>query len=376
IPDNFYSLVSERQQQREQTTQTKRKESVPVSENIPKTTILYYDDWKTEQFSSIVVEVVREPESRKQYVILDKTAFYPTSGGQQNDHGTLDGYAVLDCIKQGKHVLHVLDDNEYFEKKKLSGEQVTGLINMKRRKLLTQHHTSTHIINGAAKEVLGSHVWQAGAAKSESKGRLDITHFDALSQDELMKIEEKANEIIKQEIPITKTVLPRDEAEKRYGFRLYQGGAVPGQEVRVVDIPGFDVEACGGTHLNNTAEAEMIRILKSTKVQDGIVRIEFTAGDAAKEEDEKSGNLVSEASELLDCEEDQLPARAQELFTKWKKAKKKKLPLEEFELSATETTDGDPLAETAAILKTQPEHIVKTIKKFKDQLEKFKQKVS
>ncbi|MGM5481609.1 MAG: alanine--tRNA ligase [Nanobdellota archaeon] len=376
IPDNFYSLVSERQQQREQTTQTKRKDTLPVSEDISKTTILYYDDWKTEQFSSKVLEVVREPENKKQYVVLEKTAFYPTSGGQQHDHGTLDDHKVLDCIKQGKHVLHVLEDNEYFKQKKESGEHVTGLINMKRRKLLTQHHTSTHIINGAAKNVLGSHVWQAGAAKSESKARLDITHFDALSQEELQKIEEKANHIIKQEIPITKTVMPRDEAESRYGFRLYQGGAVPGQEIRVVDIPGFDVEACGGTHLNNTAEAEMIRILKSTKVQDGIVRIEFTAGDAAKKEDEKSGDLVSEASKLLDCEEKQLPARAQELFTKWKKAKKKKLSLEDFKLTASETTDGDPLTETAQFLKTQPEHIVKTIKKFKDQLEKFKQKVS
>ncbi|MGM5480638.1 MAG: alanine--tRNA ligase [Nanobdellota archaeon] len=375
FPDNFYSLVAEHQEKREQKTQTKRKETLPISPDVIPTKILYYDDWTITGFESTIAEVIASPETNKQYVILEQTAFYPTSGGQEKDHGTLDSYTVLDCFKQGKYILHVLEHNEHFLTKKSKQQPVVGTISFERRKQLTQHHTATHIINGASRKLLGNHVWQAGAGKSEQKARLDITHFEALTDKQVKEIEELSNDIIKQDVSVTKTILPRDEAEAKYGFRLYQGGAVPGQEIRVVDIDGFDTQACGGTHLNSTGEAEHITILKTTKIQDGIIRIEFTAGTAAKKIEEQENDLLSTACSLLDCTPKQLPARAKELFKKWKKAKKKKLPLEDFALSATDTTDGNPLEETAEILKTQPEHVVKTITKFKKQLEKFKQKL-
>ncbi len=146
---------------------------------------------------------------------------------------------------------------------------------------LAQHHTVTHIINGIAKKVLGNHIWQAGAEKTEEKGRLDITHYESLTPEQLEQIEAGANQVIADAIPVESMILPKDEAERRFGFRLYQGGAIPGDQLRVLKVGDIDTEACGGTHLNNTSEAIRIIILGTKKIQDGIIRIEYVAGKRA-----------------------------------------------------------------------------------------------
>jgi len=245
---------------------------------------------------------------------------------------------------------------------------------------LTHHHTATHIINAAARKILGPHINQAGAKKTVEKAHLDITHYQSITNDELEKIESLANKIVKDKIQINSSFMPRNEAEKKYGMGIYQGGAVPGKEIRIVEIKGLDVEACGGTHLKNTSEVGKIRILKSTKIQDGVVRIEFVAGERAKHEIDKKKGVLDELSKILNVNESQIPARADELFTKWKKAKKalkkeKQISKHDFELKSTEKFQGDILAKTAEVLKTQPEHLVKTVKRFMDELESFKKKI-
>lgn len=381
VPDNFYALVAEKHEASEAKTATKKANKLPVDESLPKTEVLYFNDWKIVEFEAKVIQVLNGTNETNKYLIFDKTAFYPTSGGQLHDlgivskiggcnDGSCSSFPLIDCIKQTKYILHLVEGTKI-----KVGDVVKGEINMVRRKQLTQHHTATHLISGSAKAILGNHVWQAGASKTLEKGRLDITHYDALTDEQMRQIEDKANQMIKKDLSVTKKLLPRDEAEKLYGFRLYQGGAVPGQEIRVVAVDDFDIEACGGTHLNHTGEIEIIKLLKSTKVQDGIVRIEFTAGEAAKAQSGKIDDLLDEAGNLLDCANPLIPGRCEELFNKWKKAKKKKLPLEEFELVSKTVFEGDALVEAAKILKTQPEHVVKTIKKFLDQLNGFKDKL-
>ncbi len=170
-------------------------------------------------------------------------------------------------------------------------------------------------------------------------------------------------------------MLPRNVAEERYGFGIYQGGAIPGKNLRIVEIKGFDVEACGGTHLHLTGEAKIIKILKTSKIQDGVVRIEFAAGNAAAEELEKEAEILQEAARLLGCHINEVPGRAKELFNKWKRAVKKKKAncSDDFTLTSHETSENSEpliLKEAALILKTQPEHIAKTIKRFKEDLER------
>ena len=127
--------------------------------------------------------------------------------------------------------------------------------------------------------------------------------------------------------------------------------------------------------MNNTGEAGKIKILKASKIKDGIVRISFAAGMAAKKVTEQQHDVVNKAAALLKCDVSQVPARAEELFNVWKKARKlakKKEPIPDLELSSTEEFKGDVLARTAEILKTQPEYIVKTIERFISEVEKFK----
>ena len=253
------------------------------------------------------------------------------------------------------------------------GEEIEGILDFDRRKQLAQHHSAAHIVNAAAKRVLGNHINQAGAKKTEEKAHLDITHYQSVTQDEQQAIEDQANKIVEEKLPIYKTFMPRRKAEDKYGMRLYQGGAVPGKEIRVVEIPEVDVEACGGTHLNNTSEVGTIRIIKTTKVQDGIVRIVFTAGKATENLSSQEGEVLDKVAKLLNCDADQVPARVEELFSLWKKIVKKKKDIE-FMLESKERFEGDALVKSCEMLKTQPEHLINTIKRFLKEIEEVEAK--
>ncbi len=369
VPENFYALIAERHERAEAKTQTRRVERLPL-DGVPKTAVLYYDAWDYVDFEAPVVKVLDGT-----LVILERTAFYPTSGGQEHDEGTLAGIEVIDVFKQDGVIIHELAEKVAWK----PGTMVTGRIDVERREQLAQHHTAAHIINGAARIVLGNHVWQAGAAKTLEKGRLDITHYDALTDEEVRRIEEEANRIVQLNLPLQKEVEAKSLAEAEHGFRLYQGGAVPGKEIRVVSIPGFDTEACGGTHLNMTGEAGSIRILRSTKVQDGVIRIEYVAGDAARKlVAERQGGLDAVKEYLKVNDERLIPAAAERVFATWKQARKlakKKEPVDwrSLESAMLEPYTGpNPVAEAAKRLQTQPEHLLNTLAKFAKEIEGLK----
>lgn len=318
IPPDFYIRIAELHEKQEQKAQTKKFREFDLR-NIPETEILYYDNYKLTRFKARVLKIFDN-----KYVVLDKTAFYPTSGGQINDTGVMSTSTnqrfvskVVDVFKQGKVILHRVENINFKE-----GDIVECEIDFERRLQLTQHHTATHIINGVARELLGNHVWQAGAEKTLEKARLDITHYKALTKEELEEIERKANEVIQSDIKVESMLLKRDEAEKKYGFRLYQGGAVPGKELRVVKIGELDVEACGGTHLHSTGEAHIIKIINATKIQDAVVRIEFAAGKAALNYIRKQEELLRKSAEILSITPEQLPFTVKRFFEEWKKLRK------------------------------------------------------
>jgi alanyl-tRNA synthetase len=366
MPDNFYGKVSELHDSKTQVHATKKDFSLDLND-IPETVANYYDDYKINEFEAKVLKVIDNK------VILDKTLFYPTSGGQLHDIGTINDVEVLDVFKQGAIIVHVLN-----EKSNLSvGDTVKGNIDLKRRTQLSQHHTAAHIVNRAAQNVLGTHVNQAGAKKTLKKAHLDVTHYQAVSEIELRKIEKEANEIIKKNIKINKKFYPRRAAEDKFGMEIYQGGAVPGKKVRIIEIPGIDIEACGGTHLNSTGETELIKMEKSSKIQDGIVRLTFTAGTAAKQSVGSLDNVLGDVSKLLNVEKKQIPARVEEIFKLWKKCKKAKkkekiLTDEEFKLLSTDNFEGDILAEVGKLLRTQPSDVIKTLNRFLRDIEDYK----
>jgi len=272
VPDDFYIQVG-KMHEKPVEEKEEEKTAVTIPAGIPPTILGYYDDSETRKFTAKVLAVYES------YMIFDKTYFYPEGGGQETDLGTINDMPVAFVQKVGNVVVHEVRGDISGIK---PGMTVQCVIDSPRRNQLAIHHTATHIINGAARSILGSHVWQTGAHKSVKGARLDITHYSSLSEDELKSIEALANKIVFEHRPVDIKNMERVAAESTYGFRLYQGGVVPGGEIRVVSIKDWDIEACGGIHLSNTKEAGPIKITGSKRIQDGVVRLEFAAGPAAE----------------------------------------------------------------------------------------------
>ena len=290
IPSSFYSKLSDLHQSKKQKEQV----NLPL-EGVADTELLFYED-DPREFDAKVLK------SFENFVILDRTAFYARGGGQEPDHGKIAGQEIVDITKHGNIVVHEIKGNVPKE-----GDTVSCVVDAKRRDGITKNHTSTHIINTSARSVLGSWVWQHSAFKEEDHARLDITHHSALTDEDVKKIEDAANSIIKKSIPVKIENFDRGTAEQKYGFRIYQGGVVPVKSVRIVSIGDLDIEACGGTHVANTSDVEQIKITRTKRIQDGVVRIEFVSGDSAKEfvkkkqqdseDKEKEGKLKEQEKE-------------------------------------------------------------------------------
>jgi alanyl-tRNA synthetase len=296
IPKNFESMVAELHSHEEKIEETHEEKS-----NLPKTEQLYYIDHYTKEFDAKVLW------KNNNKIILDKTAFYPEGGGQPADTGFLinngNKLMVQNVVKEGEAIIHIVDGDLKL------GDKIHGIIDWENRYILMKHHTGTHLVNSALRNLLGEHIWQAGSQLGLNEARFDFSHYKTISEQEKKKIEELANEFIKKAVSAEKKVMDRNSAEKTHGFRLYQGGVPPGNSIRVLNIPGIDVEACGGTHLNNTKEVEKIRIIKTERIQDGVNRIIFAAGKMADvhlaEEKQLYEKIVKQLNSAYKIKEDE-----------------------------------------------------------------------
>ena len=322
-PEDFYEQV----QARHITRKVEEPRQKFDTDRVPPTRLLYYDDSAGFDFRARVLRVFQGG-----YVVLNQTVFYPRGGGQEPDRGTIGEAKVVDVEKYGDVVIHRVEG-----KAPRAGTAVRCQVDTRRRRRITQIHTATHIINGSSRQVLGPWVWQHSAFKEEDYGRIDITHFAHLTEGEVQKIEDAANEVVRKNLKVTNTFMPRQEAEEKYGFRLYQGGVVPGRLVRVVDIGGWDIEACGGTHSSTTGEVGLVKIVKVERVQDGVERLEFVAGEAAIEYMHKMDSELRELTEVLGTQRENLPRVAKGVLDELEAARAREKSLGEavVELSST-----------------------------------------
>ena len=293
---------------------------------LPETVPLYYGDVQQRSFDASVLASIPlidgvGPESATHAIVLSETCFYPEGGGQEGDYGSLttDGTSrqVLDTQKQGGLILHLCDGP--FD----VGDLIHGSIDWKRRKQLMDHHTAVHIVGGAARRILGPHIYQAGANKSTELARLDITHYRRLTREDLDAIEILANEVLGQVSRTEKTILARHEADKKHGFDLYQGGAPKGNEIRVLRIADHDVQACGGTHHDEPGQIGSIRIVRSTAVQDGVERLHIVAGESALRFAREQDEILRETSKTFAVSTEDLPKIAERFFNEWKEQRKR-----------------------------------------------------
>ena len=177
---------------------------------------------------------------------------------------------------------------------------------------------------------------------------MDITHHSALTDKEVSGIEQAANSIVQKNIPVKIENFDRGTAEQKYGFRIYQGGVVPVKSVRIVSIGDLDIEACGGTHVKETSEIKQIKITKTKRIQDGVVRIEFVSGDGAKEFVKKR-ELDSENKEI----EQKLKEQVKEKRIEKRQQVKERIPI--IAKSLSECKNGISTIEDITIEITESE---------------------
>ena len=276
---------------------------VEFGKDVPATEFVGYDH---SECDAKIVAIVADEELREEVaagaeavVVLDQSPFYAEMGGQVADHGTItaDGvvFTVADVQKNkgGKFmhygrlaqgVLHV-------------GDTVHAAIDMERRKAIQRAHSTTHLLDAALKKVLGDHVHQAGSLVEPDRLRFDFTHFEAISPEELRQVEELVNDAVLEGYPVVTEVLPIEEAKKKGAVAMF--GEKYGETVRVVEMSGFSVEFCGGTHVDNTAKAGPFRIKSESSVASGVRRIEATCGKLSLKAMESSQGVLSRAAQFL-----------------------------------------------------------------------------
>ena len=331
VPVGFAAEMAARHaEQARVLAKSKSESSSSIFNTYSPTERIYYEDTSQVQFDANLVGCLPVPESinigteaigvATHAIILDRTLFYPEGGGQLADQGLISSNGksvrVIDTQLSNEVVLHLTDGP-------LSEGSVQGELDWKRRKQLMDHHTAVHIVGGAARDVLGRHVWQAGSNKGARYARLDVTHHSRLDRNDLDAIEDLANSVVASSPIVEKMVLPRAEADARFGFELYQGGPPKHSEIRVIKIGEFDVQACGGTHHDDAGMVDYIRVIRSTLVQDGVERLHILAGSAAREHAKSQEDLLTGAADVLGVQPEDLPSAVTRFFSEWKDQKKR-----------------------------------------------------
>ena len=262
-----------------------------------------------------LLEAVSTDDGAKEgvLVVLDRTPFYAESGGQVADTGTIvtasgarlevkavkktpKGYFVHTCtLTEGTAIV---------------GETATASVSKGRRRAIARNHTSAHLLQKALREVLGSHVHQAGSYEDDERVRFDFTHFSAVTPEELALVEHIVNQKIFEALDVTVQNMPLAEAKKMGAMALF--GEKYGEIVRVVDINGWSTEFCGGTHVSNTAQLGCFKILSESSVAAGVRRIEGTTGfGVLRLLDERTEMLHKVAGSLKVNNLKDLPLRAE-----------------------------------------------------------------
>ena len=248
-------------------------------------------------------------DGQKGTVFVKETPFYATSGGQEADTGiirTPEGeFKVEDTIKLlGGKIGHV---GQVVKGMVKTGDKAELAVDARKRSLSARNHSATHLLQKALRTVLGTHVEQAGSSVNEDRLRFDFTHFSAMSQDELKQVEEIVNEHIAEALPVDIQNMPIEEARKTGAQALF--GEKYGDIVRVVNIGGFSIEFCGGTHVKNTSEIMAFKIISETGVAAGVRRIEALTSQGLLDYYDALERKMNEAARLLKASPDNLPEK-------------------------------------------------------------------
>ncbi|MGQ9608746.1 MAG: alanine--tRNA ligase [bacterium] len=262
-------------------------------------------------------------------IVLDKTPFYGEVGGQIGDTGIIYNddvkIQVLDSIRPIPdiiaHKCKIITGNISPE------DSVIASVDAERRQKIAVNHTATHILHSALREVLGSHVAQAGSLVAEDRLRFDFTHYQAVSKDDLKKIESLVNQHIRENTPVSITETTIQEAKERGATALF--GEKYGEIVRVVQLDGYSMELCGGTHIKATGEIGEFKILSESSIAAGVRRIEAITGELAYLYERQMEEQIMRIADMLRIKPTEVADRVELLIQQNKELEKKILRLQQ-----------------------------------------------
>jgi alanyl-tRNA synthetase len=293
---------------------------------VKETKFLGYEDYSVK--SKILKIIKQNAESKKvskgdeALIILDKTPFYPESGGQVADTGEFvkgkNIFDVLDTKKAGKAILHIGKVKSGSFKK---SDFVEAGINIERRLSIARNHSATHLLQAALRKVLGAHVQQQGSLVAEDRLRFDFTHFKDVNQEELNRIEEVVNGYIISNYKLSTKQAALAQAKKEGALAFfaekYEG------KVRVVSVGEFSKELCGGTHLDSTGQIGLFKIVQEGSVASGIRRIEAVTGAFAYKAVKEEESVIADISSALGVPQDNIAEELRKRLARVKELEKK-----------------------------------------------------
>lgn len=267
-------------------------------------------------------------KGHKGIIVSDKTSFYAEGGGQVADTGfiiTDDAKAKVYNVQKKKDViLHYVE----VEEGKLESCNALFKVNKQRRLDITRNHTATHLLDQALRNLLSDEVKQAGSLVDEYKLRFDFTYPNALTKDEIKKIEDEVNEKIREQLPVKKEIMSYKESEKLGAIGLFEDKYK--DMVRVVSVSDYSKELCGGCHVNNSSEILMFKIIQESSAASGIRRIEAITGKKVYEYLNKNIELINSISDELKTNPKNILSRAKSLNEEIKQLKDDIQKLKEF----------------------------------------------
>jgi alanyl-tRNA synthetase len=276
-----------------------------------------YEDFETESKILLITDDGKG-------VVLDRTPFYAEAGGQITDTGTISNenfeFEVAQVVRQGEHILH-LGEVKKGEIWSQLNKKVIAIVDLERRKSIMRNHTATHLLHKALRETLGEHVHQSGSLVEPERFRFDFTHFKALTEDELEKIEYKVNQKIWENLEVKTFNTTLDEAKKLGAMALF--GEKYEDTVRVVKIDEYSMELCGGTHVKATGEIGLFRIISEQSVAAGMRRIEAVTGKSAYELVKEEEKTLEGLTDILKVNKEDLGIKVAELLENSKEMEKK-----------------------------------------------------
>lgn len=255
-------------------------------------------------------------------IILDKTPFHAEGGGQIGDTGYITGPSGKAEVTDTKSLANGLTYMIAIvtEGSLAKGDEVGITVDKVRNLDIARNHTATHLLQAALRKVLGTHVNQAGSLVTPERLRFDFTHFSPMTNEELAEVEKEVNRQIMKNVDLEIEEMPVDDAIKKGAMALF--GEKYGDIVRVVNVPGFSCELCGGSHVPNTSVIGSFRIVGESGTGTGIRRIEAVTGKAAHEQAVADAVLLQEAATLLKSKEEDIPAKIEQLLTALKEAER------------------------------------------------------